>query len=214
MAYDCEYINLHSFQVVMSQLHFMHFSVKALIVKHRFLLRARLDQNCQMTPRKVYPKIVVNLFRESRQLHVQTNVLRNLLSKHLLLMTICTYNSRTVNGSNFYLLFLSYSFQILNLSVVSYRIRKQPMKPVKSKKSNVWAFFIKTPSGGTCKLCHTAVKSPSGTTNLKTHLTRKHAHTDILSALKTPAHLHDFFNSDVIVSHHLFNVDTLHLYMF
>lgn len=41
-------------------------------------------------------------------------------------------------------------------------------------KSEVWKMFIKTNTGGKCKLCHSEVKSTEGTTNLKKHLARRH----------------------------------------
>lgn len=46
------------------------------------------------------------------------------------------------------------------------------MPPVRS---NVWNLFIKTSSGGKCKLCHCEVKTAGNTTNLRKHLQRRHA---------------------------------------
>lgn len=41
-------------------------------------------------------------------------------------------------------------------------------------KSIVWKYFIRTDTGGKCKLCQMIVKTGGNTTNLKNHLKRKH----------------------------------------
>lgn len=44
-------------------------------------------------------------------------------------------------------------------------------------KSIVWKYFIRTETGGKCKMCQMEVKSGGNTTNLKNHLKRKNNET-------------------------------------
>lgn len=48
------------------------------------------------------------------------------------------------------------------------------MPPVVRRRSNLWRLFVKTSSGGRCKLCNCEVKTSGNTTNLRKHLQRKH----------------------------------------
>lgn len=41
-------------------------------------------------------------------------------------------------------------------------------------RSSLWNIFVKTSSGGRCKLCGHEVKTCGNTTNLKKHLIRRH----------------------------------------
>ncbi|XP_043267648.1 uncharacterized protein [Venturia canescens] len=54
------------------------------------------------------------------------------------------------------------------------KLLKPDVKRQKGKKSQVWCFFIKTLTGGTCKLCGVAVKASGNTTNLTNHIIRRH----------------------------------------
>lgn len=47
----------------------------------------------------------------------------------------------------------------------------------KKNKNFVWKFFVRTETGGRCKIYQITVKTGGNTTNLKNHLKRKHKET-------------------------------------